>query len=56
MSTLVNNINLQEQKHSKKSYVSQPKKETGLQKDANGLESELKATWQDEHVLDDFRW
>lgn len=58
MSTLVNkNINQQEeQKSVKKSYVSQPRKKEALAKGLPMHESEIKAAWQDEHVLDDFRW
>ena len=58
MSTLVNKniIKQEEQKSVKKSYVSQPQKKDALQKVAPAYESEMKATWQDEHVLDDFRW
>lgn len=58
MNTLTNkNINQQEEyKSTKKSYVSQPKKNETLQKDLVVHESEMKASWQDEHILDDFRW
>lgn len=58
MNTLTNkNINQQEEyKSTKKSYVSQPKKNETLQKDFVVHESEMKASWQDEHILDDFRW
>jgi hypothetical protein len=58
MSTLANkNINQQEEhKGVKKSYVSQPNKKETLSKIMPSHESELKSAWQDEHVLDDFRW
>ena len=58
MSTLVNkNINQQEEHKSiKKSYVSKPSKKEALSKVMPAHESEIKAAWQDEHVLDDFRW
>lgn len=58
MSTLINkNINQQEEhKGVKKSYVSQPNKKDALHKVMPSHESEMKATWQDEHALDDFRW
>ncbi len=58
MSTLVNkNINQQEElKSIKKSYVSQPNNKEALHKVMPNHESEIKAAWQDEHSLDDFRW
>lgn len=58
MSTLTNkNINQQEElKGIKKSYVSQPNKKESLSKVMPKHESEMKASWQDEHILDDFRW
>ncbi len=58
MNTLANqNINQKEEhKGVKKSYVSQPSKKESLSKVMPSHESEIKAAWQDEHVLDDFRW
>ena len=59
MSTLANKNNvkeLEEHKGVKKNYVSQPNKKDSLSKLMPSFESEMKASWQDEHVLDDFCW
>lgn len=46
-----------ENKLNKKNYVSQPSKQKEpLHVNIPHQESELKAAWCDEHVLDDFRW
>lgn len=57
MSTLVEKNIINENKKHKKNYVSQPdiKKDASM-KPLPQVESEIKASWCDEHVLDDFRW
>ena len=59
MSVIANNKQKeqQENKLGKKNYMSQPNNpKEGLNINIPHHESEISASWLDEHVLDDFRW